>query len=264
MANAIRARNLLQASQLGSVALLKEMKTIKGSKKTSCNLPDNVAGVSGEQLIVGDVWSVYCELYKYFDTSQQMADLKAQLNAQIGPGSSLEADLITGETVKKAATRMRPDKADVSGSFSSNDILNAPDIFFDLIAPVYRSWLIHGTVTLSLLACAFLPLFKGGLKDPSKTDSYRAIAGASLILQLFDYVVLLLWGDRLETDSLQFGFKSGTSTTQCSWLVMEVANHFIRNGTPCHRRARLILPYQARFNIFSQFISNSSKIQEFI
>ena len=111
---------------------------------------------------------------------------------------------------------MKTDKPDASGSLSSNAILNAPDSFFDLLAPVYRSWLVHGTVTLSLLACAFLPLFKGGLKDPSKTDSYRAIAGASLLLQLFDYVVLLLWGDRLGTDSLQFGFKAGTSTTQCS------------------------------------------------
>ena len=53
------------------------------------------------------------------------------------------------------------------------------------------------------------------------------------MLQLFDYVVLQLWGDRLGTDSLQFGFKKGTSTTQCSWLVMEVANHFLRQGTPC-------------------------------
>jgi hypothetical protein len=101
------------------------------------------------------------------------------------------------------------------------------------MAPVFRSWLIHGTVTLSLLACAFLPLFKGGLKDPSKTDSYRAIAGASLLLKLFDNVVLLLWGDRLSSDSLQFGFKKDTSTTQCSWLVMEVAGHFLRRGSPC-------------------------------
>ena len=132
-----------------------------------------------------------------------------------------------------AGTRMKPDKSDVSGGFSSNAILNAPDSFFEVLAPVYRSWLVHGTATVSLLACAFIPLFKGGLKDPSKTDSYRAIAGASLLLQLFDYVVLLLWGDMLGTDSLLFGFKAGTSTTQCSWLVSEVANYFLRNGTPC-------------------------------
>ena len=112
-------------------------------------------------------------------------------------------------------------------------ILNAPDVFFDHIALVFRSWLVHGTVTLSLLACAFLPLYKGGLKDPAKTDSYRAIAGSSLLLKLFDNVILLLWGDRLGSDSLQFGFKSGTSTTQCSWMVAEVASYFIRRGTPC-------------------------------
>ena len=79
---------------------------------------------------------------------------------------------------------MNPGKGDVSVSYTSDAILNAPDSFFNMMAQVFR--------TLSLLACAFLPLFKGGLKDPSKTDSYRAIAGASLLLKLFDNVVLLL------------------------------------------------------------------------
>ena len=62
MSNAIRAQNLLKASERGTVDLLKEMKTIKGSKKSSCNLPDNVAGVSGEQLIVEEFCSVYSAL----------------------------------------------------------------------------------------------------------------------------------------------------------------------------------------------------------
>jgi hypothetical protein len=76
---------------------------------------------------------------------------------------------------------MKPDKSDISCSYSCYAILNAPDSFFDLIASVYISWLIHGTVTLSLLAYAFLSLFKGDLKDPRKTYSYRAIPGSSLI-----------------------------------------------------------------------------------
>ena len=40
----------------------------------------------------------------------------------------------------------------------------------------------------------------------------------SLLLKLFNKVVLLLWGHLLSTDSLQFGYKVGT--TQCSWLVL--------------------------------------------
>ena len=83
-----------------------------------------------------------------------------------------------------------------------------------------------------MLSCAFLPLFKGGLKDPTSTDSYRAIAGSSQLLKLFDYVVLLVWGDQLDNDSVQFGFKKKSSTTQCSWLVLEVANYYLNKGTP--------------------------------
>ena len=30
---------------------------------------------------------------------------------------------------------------------------------------------------------------------------------------------------------MQFGFKAGVSTTQCTWLVTEVTNYFMRRGT---------------------------------
>ena len=233
MSNSLRARNLLQASETDSCELLKEMKKIVGSKKGSQDLPDSVGGATGEAEVVEEFRKVYSALYNSSDTSDDLYDLKAKLTAEISDGSIVEADKITGKIVKEAACRMKPKKSDISQSFTSDAILNAPDNFFDYIALIYRSWLIHGTVTLSLLSCAFLPLFKGGLKDPAQTDSYRAIAGSSLLLKLFDNVVLLLWGDRLGTDSLQFGFKSGTSTTECSWLVMEVASYYLRQGTPC-------------------------------
>ena len=79
----------------------------------------------------------------------------------------------------------------------------------------------------------FCLLLKEGRKDPSNLESNRAIAGSSHLLKLFDKVVLLLWGQLLTSDSLQFGYKAGTSTTQCTWMVLEVAQHFLRRGTPC-------------------------------
>ena len=125
---------------------------------------------------------------------------------------------------------MKPKKGDVSGGFTSDALLNAPDILFDQIAAVFRSFLTHGTVTSYLLACCFLPLLKGS-KDPADTGSYRAIAGSSLILKLFEKVILLVWGHLLSSDTLQFGFKPKTSTTQCTWLVTEVVQHFLRQGS---------------------------------
>ena len=149
----------------------------------------------------------------------------------INQNSINEVNKITGDTVKAAAGLMKAGKADVSEGYSSDAILNGPDIFYEQLATVFRSWSVHGTVTPSLLACAFLPLLKSSLKNPADPGSYRAIAGSSLILKLFDKVVLLLWGHLLCTDPLQFGYKVGTSTTQCSWLVQEVANHFLRMGS---------------------------------
>ena len=137
---------------------------------------------------------------------------------------------ITGTKVKEAACQMKPKKGDISGGFTSDAILNAPDILFELLATVFRSFLVHGSITSSLLACCFLPLLKGS-KDPADIGSYRAIAGSSLILKLFENLILLVWGHLLCSDSLQFGFKPKTSTTQCTWLVSEVVQHFLRQGS---------------------------------
>ena len=58
---------------------------------------------------------------------------------------------MTGEVVKKAACKMKPAKSDVSRVFSFDAVLHALDSFFDILALGYRSWLLHGTVNLSLL-----------------------------------------------------------------------------------------------------------------
>ena len=91
---------------------------------------------------------------------------------------------ITGEKVKEAAGLLNKGKADVTDGFSSDAIVNGPDILYEQLVCVYRSWCAHGTVTPSLLACAFLPLLKSP-KDPADPGSYRAIAGSSLVLKLF-------------------------------------------------------------------------------
>ena len=112
---------------------------------------------------------------------------------------------ITGAIVNKAVGRMKAGKGDVTGGYTTDAILNAPDDLFEAFAGVYRSWIIHGDATRSLLACSFLPLIKNSLKNPSELNSYRAIAGYSILLKLFDNVILLLWGHLLSSDSLQSG-----------------------------------------------------------
>ena len=173
----------------------------------------------------------YEDLYNSADTELAMGTIKERLEGLINDNSEEEVSKITWKAVKIACTKMKAGKLDVAESYSSDALLHCPDLLFHLLAGVFQSSLFHGTVTPQLLSCAFLPLYKGGFKNPSVSDSYREIACGSQVLKLFEYVVLLIWGDTLDTDSLQFGFKAGVSTTQCTWLVNEVTNFYMRRGT---------------------------------
>ena len=226
-----KAKKLFEASLSGDMNLLLEMKNIRGAKKVHDDLPDNVAGANGEEEIVEKFREVYQAVFNSAGSAAELEVIKRKLATLIKSESVDEVMKVTGKKVKQAALLMKPGKADVTGGFTTDAFLNAPDIMFEHLAMVYRSWLFHGSVTPTLLACAFLPLLKNALKDPADTSSYRAIAGSSILLKLFDKVILLLWGHLLSSDSLQFGYKVGTSTTQCSWLVTEVVGQFLRNGS---------------------------------
>ena len=71
--------------------------------------------------------------------------------------SAEEVMKVTGAKVKQAALQIKPDKSDVTGAFTTDAITNAPDVLFEQLASVYRSWLIHGTVsTLCLRVHSYL------------------------------------------------------------------------------------------------------------
>jgi hypothetical protein len=99
---------------------------------------------------------VHTQLYNSSGTKKAMENFKHELSADIGRDSLAEASKMTGEVLKEAACRMKPNKGDVSTSYTSDALLNAPDGFVHLFASFtfFRSWLVHGTVTLPLLACA--------------------------------------------------------------------------------------------------------------
>ena len=53
----------------------------------------------------------------------------------------------------------------------------------------------------------------------------------SLVLKLLDWVILLLFGDSLGVDQLQFAYQPGASTTMCTWTAVETISYFLRNGS---------------------------------
>lgn len=115
---------------------------------------------------------MYEQLYNSAESKDAMNIIKEKPSVLISNESSSSViNMVTGEAVKQACGKMKAGKTDVSGSFTSEVLLHGPDELFDHLSAVYRSFLVHGDVTGQLLCCAFLPLYKGCLKNPDKTDS---------------------------------------------------------------------------------------------
>ena len=82
-----------------------------------------------------------------------------------------------------------------------------------------------------LLLATLMPLIKDKLASINSSKNYRSIAISSLLLKMFDWIVLSLFGDSLGLDQLQFAYQAGCSTTMCSWMVIETISYFMRNGS---------------------------------
>ena len=71
---------------------------------------------------------VYETLYSSADTQAEMAELLTKVEALITQNFAQEVLKVTGSKVKEAACQMKPRKGDVSSGFTSDALLNAPDI----------------------------------------------------------------------------------------------------------------------------------------
>ena len=76
-----------------------------------------------------------------------------------------------------------------------------------------------------------IPIPKDKLGDLSSSNNYKSIAISSLILKIFDWIIILLFEESHGLDDLQFSYQRNCSTTMCTWMVIEGISYFIRNGS---------------------------------
>ena len=139
--------------------------------------------------------------------------------------------MLNKDLVKAAIKKLKSDESDVSGDFTSDCLKSAPDLFYDQLAVLLCAFLTHGYISHDLLVCALSPIVKDPIGDISSSKNYRGIAISSLILKVFDNCLLLLFGQLLSNDVLQFGFQKNCSTVQCTWAVQETISYYLRRGS---------------------------------
>ena len=138
---------------------------------------------------------------------------------------------VTESVVKQGLKLMKGNKGDAIFDFQSDCLIDGPPEVVTHLTNLIRMFISHGEVPDVILVCTLLPLVKDNLGDITQSDNYRAIASGCQVLKLLDIIILILEGEKLRCDQLQFGVQPKASTTMCSWMVTSVIDQYNRQGS---------------------------------
>ncbi len=96
---------------------------------------------------------------------------------------------------------------------------------------LYACCLQHGFMPDAMLLSTIIPIPKDPNGTGQKPDSYRGIALSDLCTKVFEYVILNMHNDSLISNNLQFAYKAGMSTSQCTWAAHEVISYYNNKGS---------------------------------
>ena len=225
-AEVLRRNALLDACINGKGDIFSEIRKMRKSTSAAVN---SIDGVSHD--IPDHFATLYSRLYNSVDEKSKLESLFKTVNNQVSQEDIFEISRITPEVVKDAVGHLKKNKTDPLLSSTSDCLSNSPPVVFGYLAIVFRSWLTHGHVTQLLLLSTLVPIIKDKLGSLCSSDNYRSIAISSLILKIFDWVLIILYGDKLFFDDLQFGYQEHCSTNMCTWMAVETIRYFMRNGS---------------------------------
>ena len=131
--------------------------------------------------------------------------------------------------VLEAISQLKPKKSDSDG-ICSEHLRYASSSVAKSLANFFTSVVRHGYMPHCLRDCVLTPIPKSG-KDISSSQNYRAIALASSLSKVLEHLILKKYSSFLSTSHLQFGFKSGFSTTLCTGVLKNVVSRYIHRGS---------------------------------
>ena len=211
--------------------ILKEVKNIRGSEVKSSS---NIDRTTSPPDIANHFKTLYSDIFnKHNDTNEVQAILD-EINASLKQSDISIVDKINPDLVKTVIKKLSSDKNDPMFQFKSNAFKNGVDSLCVPLSDLLKSFIVHGHVPNIFLVCSLIPIIKDSRSSSMSSDNYRLIAITSLILKLFDEVLIELCGKDLKPSPLQFGFQRGQSTTMATWTLTETVSYFTNRGGPVY------------------------------
>ena len=202
------------------------------------SMPATIDGACGEKAISEVFAAIYKALYNqvgYLD--DEMTVLAEEIEEKCNQADRRSRMLTTAEHIQEAKGLLNRGKRDGDGVFSTDHIIHGGASLYNALSILFSPMLHYGYTPSQMLASVVIPIPKSKRKSLNDSSNYRGIALNSPLSKLLELIVLITHHGSLATTDQQFGFKAKTSTTQCTFTVLESIQYFNqreRDTRPLH------------------------------
>ena len=207
---------------------------VRKMSKSSHELPSMMDGIAGTEEIANIFGNKYKTLYNLVGYNpQNMKNLENKIESLIKGHCEKPSKTLSVQEVKNGIEKLKLGKKEENGLFS-NHLVHGSDRLIVIITLLFNSMLIHGIAPDDLLTGTMIPLIKDRRGNSQNSDNYRALTIGTGLSKLLEIVILNRQTNALKTSELQYGFKTESSTTMCTFMVLETISYYKSRGSNVH------------------------------
>ena len=208
--------------------------------KSNNILPNTIDGEDDSS----EITKIFCEKYDSLYnsvgySSQDMNKLVEDINSRIEIElqntvvTNNKKEFITIKEVKTAISQLKLGKKEENG-LSSNHFKIGSERLFIVITLLFNCMLSHGIAPDDLLLGTMIPLIKDSRGNKECSNNYRSLTLGTGLSKVLDITIRNQQSASLNSSELQFGFKEDSSTTMCTFMVLETIEYYKKNGSNVH------------------------------
>ena len=212
---------------------------VKKTTKSNNELTNTIDGEHDRSEITKIFYEKYDNLYNSVGyNNQAMNTLVKDINYKIETELLKKVvtnnnEYITIKEVKTAVSQLKLGKKEENG-LSSNHFKIGTERLFIIITLLFNCILSHGLAPDDLLLGTMIPLIKDSRGNKQCSNNYRSLTLGTGLSKVLDITIRNQQSAALNTSELQFGFKEESSTTMCTFMVLETIEYYKKNGSNVH------------------------------
>ena len=125
-----------------------------------------------------------------------------------------------------AVMHLKSGKSDGNEGLNSDSCIHGTNKLYAILALLFTSLLLHGYSPDSMILGTMIPIPKDTRTSLCDSSNYRTIALSSMFSKVLNWVILMKEQSSLLSSKLQFGFKKGLSSTQCTYSLLETIDYY--------------------------------------